>query len=88
MLEAMACGAVPIVTDVSGVRDLIEDGKNGAIVPVDQWERVLEKISSAYWDREWLKKAGAYNAELVREKCDIEQYANGIEQTYRLDESG
>lgn len=85
MLEAMACGAVPIVTDVSGVRDLIEDGKNGAIVPVDQWERVLEKISDAYWDREWLKKAGAYNIELVREKCDIEQYANWIERTFRLD---
>ena len=87
MLEAMACGVVPVVTDVSGVRDLIEDGKNGLIVPVDQWERISEKISIAYRDREWLKRASAYNIELVREKCDIEQYANWIEQTFRLDES-
>ena len=87
MLEAMACGAVPIVTDVSGVRDMIEDGKNGAIVPVDQWERVLEKISGAYQNREWLRQAGEYNVKLVREKCDVEQYADWIEQTFCLDES-
>lgn len=86
MLEAMACGAVPIVTDVSGVRDLIEDGKNGAIVPVDQWEQVLERISDAYWNQEWLEKASAYNVELLRDKCDVEQYADWIEQTISFGE--
>ena len=31
MLEAMASGCVPVVTDVSGVSDFIEDGVNGLV---------------------------------------------------------
>jgi len=84
MLEAMACGAVPVVTDVSGVRDLIEDGKNGAIVSVDHWEDVAVKIDSMCQDRERLEKASQYNIGLIRENCNVEQYAEWVEKTFNL----
>lgn len=44
LAEAMSNGVVPIVTDVSGVDDLIEDGVNGFIVPIHDVDAVVSKI--------------------------------------------
>lgn len=33
MLEALACGRVVVSTEVSGARDMIEEGRNGRVVP-------------------------------------------------------
>ena len=33
LLEAMACGAPPVVTPLAPFRDVIDDGVNGALVP-------------------------------------------------------
>ena len=42
--EAMAAGAVPVVTDTSGARDDIDDGKNGYIVSIGDLNAMVEKI--------------------------------------------
>jgi len=50
MLEAMACGLCPIVSDVGGVRDVIESGRNGVLVPrldVDAFAAALGRALSA-----------------------------------------
>ncbi len=46
MLEAMACGAVPVVSKTSGVEDVIDEGKNGYLFGInneDDFKRVLAK---------------------------------------------
>ncbi len=82
MLEAMACGAVPVVTLVSGVEDLVEDGENGFVVAVDRWREAADKLELLCRDRTLLERAGGYNRNLVRAKCDVSDYARWLRDTF------
>ncbi len=44
-IEAMACGTPVIATDTDGLRDVIEDGRNGLLVRYNDIEMMTEKIS-------------------------------------------
>jgi glycosyltransferase involved in cell wall biosynthesis len=44
VLEAMACGAVPVVTDCGGPRDIIEDGENGFLVEVGNVDQIVDRV--------------------------------------------
>ncbi len=68
--EAMAAGAVPVITDVSGARDDVEDGYNGFIVAVGDIEAMANRICSLYHNRDMLKRMGerAHRAIYNRQK--------------------
>ena len=72
----------PITTDVSGVSDLIEDGKNGFVIPVNNWLEAADKIEMLVNDRILLSMASNYNSDLVKKKCDINDYAKWMAQTF------
>lgn len=56
--EAMAAGAVPVVTDTSGALDDIEPGVNGYIVPVGDISSMVRCIDILYRHRELLPRIG------------------------------
>jgi glycosyltransferase involved in cell wall biosynthesis len=56
LLEAMACGKAVVATPVGGTTDVIEDGKNGAFVNVNDAKMLAEKIAELLDDS---KKRGA-----------------------------
>lgn len=56
--EAMANGVVPILTDVSGVRDDVESGVNGYVVNIGDIEEMKRLIIGFYENRASLKKMG------------------------------
>ena len=56
--EAMASGAVPVITDVSGAADDVTDGYNGYIVAIGDVDGLANRICSLYHNREMLKKMG------------------------------
>lgn len=56
VLEAMACGVVPIVSPYSGASELIEDGVNGFVVrSADDIERIMVSAQEASLDLERLR---------------------------------
>lgn len=64
-LEAMSYGRPVIVTEGAGVMELIEDGKDGFIVPIRDPEKIAEKIEYFYNSPSEVKRMG-HNA---REKA-------------------
>ena len=44
LMEAMALGVPCIATDVSGVRDIIDDGVNGFIIPVGDQKALEDRL--------------------------------------------
>jgi len=55
-IEAMACGAVPVVTDCGGVREFIIDGFNGIIVPVKDPQSMFLAVKRLIEDVNFMKK--------------------------------
>ena len=85
MLEAMAYGAFPVVTDVSGVMDVVKDEKNGLIVPIEKWLDCVDKIAALDADRELLTRGSRYNMDSIREKCDADQYVDWLINTFQME---
>lgn len=56
--EAMAEGAVPVITDVSGARDDVTDGYNGYIVDIGDIDAMADRICELYHNRDKLKQMG------------------------------
>lgn len=69
LMEAMALGIPCISTDVSGVRDIIIDGKNGFIVPVGNKDIMAEKMLSLI-DSNELQQSFSHSSFSVINKFD------------------
>lgn len=67
-VEAMASGAVPIVTATSGTEDDICDGVNGFIVEIGNIDEMALRIMELYMDQDRLKEMKINAVKSVREK--------------------
>ena len=71
--EAMASGAIPIITDVSGARDDIQDSINGFVIGIGALDQMAEKISFLYSHRNLLPKMGEKAYMTIKEKYSEEK---------------
>lgn len=64
VLEAMACGAVPVTSEYTGIREILEDGKNGFLLSGSgEPEEIAAVIDRLAEDAELRARAGARAAE-------------------------
>ncbi len=83
LLEAMSYGVVPIVSDVEGADLIVEDGKNGFIVPhtaaglLAGMERAL-RVDAETWEA--MSRAARRR---IEEKYSIEAWGNRLMEEYR-----
>ena len=76
LIEAMACGLPSISTDCpTGPSDLIEDGKNGLLVPMKDVNAMSQAILRMYSDRNRAIEMGRNARESIRQKCDANAIA-------------
>ncbi len=73
-VEAMANGAVPVVTGTWGVRDDIRDGENGYIVSVRDYIAMAERLCYLEKNRERLPEMGRKAYEELRKKSSMENH--------------
>ncbi len=78
MIEAMQCGAVPIMFEVAGCDEFINNGENGFILSYEDYMGLVDKIEYLETNRQLLPQMGEYGINLVKEKCNLEDYINYI----------
>jgi L-malate glycosyltransferase len=69
LLEAMASGAFPIVTDIPSNREWIHNGENGFLVPTQDERGLADRIIEAIRNPELVEKMRGRNQEMIREKA-------------------
>jgi glycosyltransferase involved in cell wall biosynthesis len=69
VLEAMACGTVPVVTPVGALPEVVHDGDNGAVVPVGDPGALARALGDLVTDDEARRRLA------VRARADARAYA-------------
>ncbi|MEA1996426.1 MAG: glycosyltransferase [Gemmatimonadota bacterium] len=83
LLEAMACGSLPVVTDIPANREWIKDGNNGLLFPAGDIEALAEALVKAHQDKKLLDSAAVENPVLVEERGAWSRQVETTEQCYR-----
>ena len=82
-LEAMASGVPLVVTNVGGLPEVVEHGKNGLVVPSKNPARLAEAIAQMLGDEALRKKFSENGRRVLREKFDLDQTRDRLLALYR-----
>ncbi|MDI6913814.1 MAG: glycosyltransferase [Desulfitobacteriaceae bacterium] len=83
LLETMACGSFPVLSDVPANREWIEDEVNGLIVPSGDAHALALALIRSLQDSALREKAIAVNREKIRAKAIWEDNMAEVEALYR-----
>lgn len=82
MLEAMACEVPLVMGDIPAIREWIEDGYNGCLVPVRDYVKLAGSIVELLKDRSKQRLFAERNRELVRGRADYNEEMSRMEKLY------
>lgn len=81
--EAMACGAVPVISDLPGPREWVTDEVNGRVVPVRNIDALAAAVVDLIQDGEKRVRFAEVNARRIRENASHEEQMRKMEALYR-----
>jgi glycosyltransferase involved in cell wall biosynthesis len=85
LLEAMACERIVVASDVGGLSDVIEDGRNGFLVPPRDKQALVEQILSALADADQRRVLGqAARATILRDYTPQHELNNNLRIYHQL----
>lgn len=78
LLEAMACSVPVVTTGVSGITELVDDGRNGLVVEPDQPRELADALHRLVKDPDLAASLGAEGSRTVRERFDARTAAEAM----------
>jgi glycosyltransferase involved in cell wall biosynthesis len=70
MLEAMAAGALPIMSPIESIEEWITDGENGLLAHALYPDKIAQAVQRALADDMFFERAGRLNWEIVQQRAD------------------
>jgi lipopolysaccharide heptosyltransferase II len=83
VVEAQAAGVPVVATKVGGVIDIIEDGKNGLLVPPADAKSMAEAIMRIFKDPQFARELAQNAYAKVKEKYNVELMVKNTLDVYR-----
>jgi glycosyltransferase involved in cell wall biosynthesis len=83
MLEACASGLPVVSFDVGGASDVIDDGVNGFLVPLKDYEMLASRIIYLLQDMNTLKSMGAEARRKVEDQFNLSKRIDAIMSIYQ-----
>jgi lipopolysaccharide heptosyltransferase II len=83
VVEAQAAGVPVVATKVGGVIDIIEDGKNGLLVPPADAKGMAEAIMRIYKDTQFARELAENAYAKVKEKYNLDLMVKNTLDVYR-----
>lgn len=83
LLEAMAAGCVPVVSNVGMIGDVVKDGRNGFIIEPGNLTMIAGKLKMVLSESEITLQELRENArKTIREKFDFAEYITKLDRIY------
>ena len=82
LAEAMALGVAVVATGVSGVLELVEDGRTGLLVPLRDPVALARALSELLGDPERRRQLGAAARQSTRSRYDPDAWVAAVERVY------
>lgn len=82
LLEAMASGVTPVVSDLPSPRECVRDGVNGYIVPVRDIDATAQAITKLLKDKGLRESFTKRNREWVIQNADWNKNMKKVEELY------
>jgi glycosyltransferase involved in cell wall biosynthesis len=82
LMETMAAGLVPVVTNVGSICFLVEDGKSGIIVEMKNPDDLYRKIKKSLSDSDLYKLLSVNAKKSIAERCDLKDYISRLNGIY------
>lgn len=83
MLEAMAAGALPLMSPIDSIQEWIEDGSNGLLAPALYPDQIATALQRALMDDDLLHAARRINWQLVSQRADRTRIRRQVLDYYR-----
>lgn len=83
LLEAMACGCLPVCGDIESIREWITSGENGLLVDPHDPQAVAQAILIACQDKTLQEESKKLNKEIIRNKAEVTVVRRKVKSFYK-----